>query len=54
MYEGVVAGGVSVVAGGIAVAVLPNTGSGDNFVALAIAVLVGLVTWGTLYAKFNR
>lgn len=35
--------------------VLPNTGIVSNgVVSLAVAVVVGLVTWGVLYARANR
>lgn len=35
--------------------VLPNTGIvTNNVVSLAAAVLVGLVTWGVVYARANR
>lgn len=39
--------------GVVAGAILPNTGS-SMFVSLAVAVAVGLVTWGVLYASANR
>lgn len=34
--------------------VLPNTGVASNLVSLAVAVLVGMITWGVLYARANR
>ena len=34
--------------------VLPNTGVATNAVALAAAVIVGLLTWGVMYARANR
>lgn len=43
------------VAAGTTAAVLPNTGVVTNSaVSVAIAVLVGLVTWGVLYVRANR
>ena len=36
-----------------AAVVLPNTG-GNVFVTLAIAMLAGLLVWGSLYAYANK
>lgn len=43
-----------VVAGATTAVVLPNTGIASNVVSLAIAVVVGMVVWGVLYARANR
>ena len=43
-----------VVAGVTTAVVLPNTGVVSNVVSLAVAVVVGLVAWGVLYARANR
>lgn len=34
--------------------VLPNTGVASNVVSLALAVVVGMVVWGVMYARTNR
>jgi LPXTG-motif cell wall-anchored protein len=44
-----------VVATGVAAVVLPNTGVvTNNIVAVAAAVVVGMLTWGVMYARANR
>jgi LPXTG-motif cell wall-anchored protein len=37
----------------VAATVLPNTGTGETMIALAVAVLAGLLVWGRIYAKNN-
>lgn len=37
-----------------AAVVLPNTGSGNAVINIAIAVAAGLLTWGVLYARVSR
>lgn len=34
--------------------ILPNTGVSNNIVTIAVAVAVGLLTWGVMYAHSNR
>lgn len=43
-----------VVAGVTTAIILPNTGVASSVVSLAIAVVVGMVVWGVLYARANR
>lgn len=43
-----------VVAGVTTAVVLPNTGVASNVVSLAVAVVVGMVVWGVMYARANR
>ena len=55
MYELGGKGAGSVVAGGVITAVvLPLTGGTDSVVAVAAAVLSGLVVWGLSYSLFSR
>lgn len=50
MYGGLGAG-VASTAATVAVLNLPNTGSGNTVINLALAVVVGLLAWGVVYAR---
>jgi len=54
MYEQVLGVVTPVAATAATAVVLPNTGVGSNIVTVAIAVVVGLVTWGVTYNRVNR
>lgn len=56
MYqENLLGAATPVVATGTAATVLPNTGViTNNVVTFAVAVLVGMVVWGVMYARANR
>jgi len=54
MYGQVLGAVTPVVAAATTAVVLPNTGVASNVVTLAIAVFVGLLTWGVTYARANR
>ena len=53
MYQKIA--GVSTGAGGaVAATVLPNTGSNDTLITVAVSVLAGLVAWGVTYFQVNK
>lgn len=60
MYEGrgvrmyTLSDATPVVAGVTTAVVLPNTGVASNVVSLAVAVVIGMVVWGVMYARANR
>lgn len=55
MYDqGPVIGGLTVTGGTAAVTMLPNTGSGDLLLQLAISVAAGMLAWGFFYARARR
>lgn len=55
MYDqGPTVGAVTVTGGTAAVTMLPNTGSGDMLLQLAISVAVGMLAWGIFYAYAQK
>jgi LPXTG-motif cell wall-anchored protein len=46
--------GATVAAPVVAAAALPNTGSSEMIIAVAVAVVAGLLVWGRVYARNNR
>ena len=45
---------VPVVVSTTAAVILPNTGSSNAIINIAVSVAAGLVTWGILYARLSR
>lgn len=55
MYEGGIGVAAATTLGATTTAVLlPNTGGSQTIIALAVAVLSGLLTWGLVYSRTNR
>ncbi len=55
MYDhGPAIAAVTVSGGAAAVTVLPNTGSGDLLLQLAISVTAGMLAWGIFYAYAQK